>query len=83
MYKSNSEYLVRNQVQAANQQNLVEHGVERIMCQSCSVYRASVPSVLSKVCSMYCTRGAVCIIKIVQCELPLHFHEKYENIIKI
>ena len=35
---SNSEYLVRNQVQAANQQDLVLQGVKCVLCKGCSVY---------------------------------------------
>ena len=62
------EYLVRNQVQAANQQDLIVQDVNCLLYQAYSVYFTSVPSVLLKVGSMYCTMCAVCIIHGVPCE---------------
>ena len=43
------EYLVRNQVQAANQQNLVVRGVKCVLCKALSAYCTSVPCVVFKV----------------------------------
>ena len=40
-----------------------------VLCKACSVYFTSLPCVLFKVCSMYCTRCAVCIIQGVKYEL--------------
>ena len=60
---SNSEYLARNQVQSANQQDLA---VKFALCKACSVYCTSVSCGLLKVCSMCCTMCAVCIVQCVQ-----------------
>ena len=65
---SNSEYLDRNQVWAANQQDLVVQGVMCVLYKKYSVCFTSVPCVLYKVCSMFYTRCAVCITQGVQCE---------------
>ena len=71
---SNSEYLVRNRVQAANQQDLLVKGVKCLLYKACSVYCTSVQCVmykcalcivqggqyvLYKVCSVYYTGCAV------------------------
>ena len=66
--RSNSQYLVRNQVQAANQQELVVQGVKCVLCKACSVYCTSVLYVVFKVCSMSCARHAAYIIRGVKCE---------------
>ena len=63
MVISQSEYLVRNQVRAAYQQDLVVQGVKGVLYKVLSVYCTSVLCVLCKVCSLYCTRCTVCIIQ--------------------
>ena len=55
--------MVRNQVQAANYQDLVVHGVKYLLYKACSVFCTSVPCVFFKVCSMYCTRCALAMCK--------------------
>ena len=70
-HRSNSEYLFRNQVQAANQQDLAKPGVKCVLCKACSVYRTSVLFVLYKMCSMYCTMCAVCIVQGDICEFNI------------
>ena len=60
---SNSEYLVRNRAQAANQQDLA---VKFALCKACSVYCIRVLCGFLKVCSMCCTMCAVCIVQCVQ-----------------
>ena len=61
--KSHSEYLVRNPVQSAYQQNLVVQGVKCVLYKICSVYCTNVPFVLYNVRNMYCTRCAVGIVQ--------------------
>ena len=63
---SHSEYLVRNPVQSAYQQDLFVQGVKCVFYKVCSVYYTNVPSVLYKVCNMYFTRCTVCIVQGVQ-----------------
>ena len=60
IYISSSEYLVRNRVQAANQQDLVLQGLKCVSCKTCSVYCTSV-------CRVHCWRCAMCIVQGVQC----------------
>ena len=52
---SHSEYLDRNQVQAAYQEDLAVQGVKCLMYKVSSVFCASMPCVLYKVCRLYCT----------------------------
>ena len=63
MYILNSEYLDRNRVQTANQQYLVAQGVKFVLCNTISVYCASVECSLLKVYTMFCTKWAVHIIQ--------------------
>ena len=66
MYISHSEYLVRNQVQAAYQQDLVVQGGKCVLYKVSSVYCTSMQCILYQVCRLYCTGCTVCIIQGVQ-----------------
>ena len=64
--KSHSEYLVRNRVQAACQQDLIVQGVKCVLYKVWSVLY-KVWSVLYKECRLYCTSCTMCVIHGVQC----------------
>ena len=58
---SHSEYLVRNRVQAADQQDLI------VQCVKCVLYKSGV--CISQVLRVYCTRCEDCIVQGVDCVL--------------
>ena len=62
LHNSHSEYLLRNQVQAAYQPDLDVQGETGVLYNVSNVYCTSVPCVLYKMCILYCTVCTVCII---------------------
>ena len=66
---SHSENLVRNQVQAAYQQNLFLQGVNCVFYKVWSVYFIRCGVCIAQVVRVYCTRCADCIVQVMHCVL--------------
>ena len=83
-FPSDSEYLVRNWVRAAYQQDVILQGLKcvlfkfpvcivqgepNVLYRVYSVYCTRCGVCIEQVCSVYCTRCAYCIVQGVECAL--------------